>query len=98
MSSECVCEVLAQNTRQIIFYSLLNLPLLSYEPKRSVFEYVALNARELLLPEKRAELQELKLALAVLAFANKHSTISTSLLSLQKTYSVSKSVIWLYCA
>ncbi len=31
--------------------------------------------------------------LAVLAFANKHSNISTSLLSLQKMYSVSKSVI-----
>ncbi len=51
------------------------------------FEYVALNARELLLPEKRAELQELKAisTLAVLAFANKHSTINKSLLSLQKT-------------
>ncbi len=32
------------------------------------------------------------------AFANKRSPISTSLLSLQKTYSVSKSVVWLYCA
>ncbi len=39
-----------------------------------------------------------QLWLAVLAFANKHSTISTSLLSLQKTYSVSKSVIWFYGA
>ncbi len=28
ISPECVCEVLAQNTRQIIFYSLLKLPLL----------------------------------------------------------------------
>ncbi len=61
MSPEYVCEVWAQNTRQIISYSLLKLPLLGYEPKRAVFEYVALNARELLLPEKRAELQELKL-------------------------------------
>ncbi len=32
-----------------------------YEPKRAVLEYVALNANELLLPKKRAELQELKL-------------------------------------
>ncbi len=53
--------------------------------KTRCFECVALNASELLLPEKRAELQELKLALAVLAFANKHYTINTSLLSLQKT-------------
>ncbi len=44
---------------------------------------------ELLIPEKRAELK----VLPVLAFTNKHSTINTSLLSLQKTYSVSKSVI-----
>ncbi len=43
------------------FYSLLKLPLLGYEPKRAVFEYTALNANELVLPEKRAELQELKL-------------------------------------
>ncbi len=28
---ECVCEVLAQNTRQVIFFSLLKLPLLGYE-------------------------------------------------------------------
>ncbi len=35
--------------------------LLQYESKRADFEYVALNASELLLPEKRAELQELKL-------------------------------------
>ncbi len=59
MSPGCVCEVLAQNNRQIIFYSLLKLPRLGYEPKRSDFEYVALNENELLLPEKRAELQEL---------------------------------------
>ncbi len=42
MSPECVCEVLAQNTRQINLYSLLKLPLLGYEPKRTDFEYVAL--------------------------------------------------------
>ncbi len=51
----------SSNTLQIIFYSLLKLPLLGYEPKRADFEYVALNAIELLLPEKRAELQELQL-------------------------------------
>ncbi len=55
MSLECVCEVLAQNTQQIICYSLLKLPLLGYEHKRSELEYVALNANEL---EKRAELHE----------------------------------------
>ncbi len=52
-----------------------------------------LNENELLLPEMRAELQELKLTLAMLAFGNKHFTISTSLLFLQKMYSVSKSFI-----
>ncbi len=61
MSPECICEVSAQNTPQINFYSLLKLPFLGYEPKRADFEYVALNANELLRPEKRAELQELKL-------------------------------------
>ncbi len=54
MSPERLCEVLAQYTPQIIFYSLLKLPLLAYEPKHAEFEYVALNASELLLPEKRA--------------------------------------------
>ncbi len=33
MSPECVCEVLSQNTPQIIFYNLLNLPLFGSEPK-----------------------------------------------------------------
>ncbi len=64
MSPERICEVLAQYTPQINFYSLLKLPLLGYEPKRSVFEYVALNVSELLLPEKRVELQELKLCIS----------------------------------
>ncbi len=64
MSLERICEVLAQYTPQIHFYSLLKLPLLGYEPKRADFEYVALNANELLLPEKRAELQELKLCIS----------------------------------
>ncbi len=61
MSPESICEVLAQNTPQINLYSLLKLPLLGYEPKRANFKYVALNANELLLPETRAELYELKL-------------------------------------
>ncbi len=60
MSPERICDVLAQYTPQINFYSLLKWPLLGCEPKRSDIEYVALNANELLLPEKRAELQELK--------------------------------------
>ncbi len=59
MSPERICEVLAQNTPQIIFYSLLKLPLLGYEPKRSDIE-CCFNANELLLLEKRAELQELQ--------------------------------------
>ncbi len=53
-----VCDVLAQNTQHIICYSLLKLPLLGYESKRSDFECY-INANELLLLEKRAELQEL---------------------------------------
>ncbi len=61
MSPERIFEVLAQYTPQINLYSLLKWPLLGYKPKRADFEYVALNANELLLPEKRAELQELKL-------------------------------------
>ncbi len=64
MSPERICEVLAQYTPQIILYSLLKFPLLGYEPKHADFEYVALNANELLLPEKRAELQELKLGIS----------------------------------
>ncbi len=52
-----VCEVIVQNTQKIICYSLLKCPLLGYEPKRSDFEYVVLNENELLLPEKRAEVQ-----------------------------------------
>ncbi len=51
MSPEHLCEVLAQNTQQIMFYSLLKLPLLGY-------------ANELLLPEKRAELQELSTSIS----------------------------------
>ncbi len=49
MSPECVCKVLAQNTLQIIFYSLFKLPLLGYEPKRAIFVFVPLNANELVL-------------------------------------------------
>ncbi len=51
MSPQCVYEVLAQNTRQMIFYSLLKLPLLGYELKGSDIENVALKENELLLPE-----------------------------------------------
>ncbi len=53
--------MLSFSSEYLLFYSLLKLPLLVYEPKRADFEYVALNANEMLLPEKRAELQELKL-------------------------------------
>ncbi len=63
MSPEHICEVLAQYTPQINFYSLLKLAVLGCELKRAVFECVALNASELLLPEKRAELQELELSI-----------------------------------
>ncbi len=45
MSPEPICEVLAQYTPQINFYSLLKLAVLGCEPKRAEFEYVALNAR-----------------------------------------------------
>ncbi len=61
LSPECVCEVLAQNTQQIIFYSLLNLPRLGYEPKRAVFEYVALMQMSCCSRRRGQELQELKL-------------------------------------
>ncbi len=50
MSPECVCKVLAQNTPQIIFHSLLKLPLLGYEEKHAVFVFVPLNANEMVLP------------------------------------------------
>ncbi len=49
---ERICEVLAQYTPQKNLYSLLKLPLLGYEPKRADFEHVAVNANELLLPDK----------------------------------------------
>ncbi len=63
MSPEPICEVLAQYTPQINFYSLLKLSLLGYELKHAVLS-VALNARQLLLPKKRATLQELKLRIS----------------------------------
>ncbi len=47
MSPECVFTVLAQNTPKIIFYSLLKLLLLGYEPKHTIFVFVPLNANEL---------------------------------------------------
>ncbi len=54
-----------------------------------------------MLPEKKAELQELKLALAVLAFANKHYTINTSQLAglswcMACYHKLYKSHSWLY--
>ncbi len=49
MSPARIYEVLAQYTPQIDFYSLVKM-VLGYEPKRADFEYVALNANELLLP------------------------------------------------
>jgi len=45
-----VSEISAQNTPQIIYCSLSNLPLLGCEQKRFVFECVPLNANVLLLP------------------------------------------------
>jgi len=36
MSAECVCDVLAQNTPQIILYSMLKLSLFEGEQKRLV--------------------------------------------------------------
>ncbi len=60
------------------------MALLGCEPKRADFEYVALNANEPLLPGEEGGASRAQ-ALAVLAFTNKHSTINTSLLSLQKT-------------
>ncbi len=68
MSLERICEVLAQYIPQINLYSLLKLSFLGYEPKCAEFENVALNANELLLPEKRAELQELKLRVSSASF------------------------------
>ncbi len=59
MSPESIWEVLAQYTPQMNLYSLLKFPLLGCEPK-----HVALKASELLIPEKRAELQELKLCIS----------------------------------
>ncbi len=81
MSSECVCDVLAQNTQHVIFYSLLKLRLLGYELKRSDFEYVALNENVLLLLRRGRSFKRSAPTLAVLAFANKHSTISSLQLS-----------------
>lgn len=88
MSPECVCEVLAQNTLQIIFYSLLKLPLLGYEPKRAVFVFPYKCKRAGAPGEEGGASKAQAPAIPVLAFANKHSTISTSLLSLQKIHSV----------
>ncbi len=79
MSPECVCEGLAQNTQQIIM--------------SAVFEYVEYALMQMSCCSRRRgqSFKSSAPALAVLTFANKHSTISTSQLSLQKIYSVSKS-------
>ncbi len=61
------------------------MPLLGYEPKCSVFEYVALMQMSCCSRRRGRSFKSSSSALAVLAFANKHSTINTSLLSLQKT-------------
>ncbi len=45
--SLCVCEVSAQNTPQIIYYIILNMPILSVS--RNIFVPVSLNANELLM-------------------------------------------------
>jgi len=55
MSPECVCEVAAQNTPQIIYYSLSNLPLFRCEQKHAIFVCVPLNANELLPPARLPE-------------------------------------------
>ncbi len=82
MSPECVCKVLAQNTPHMFIYSLLKWP-------QIVSVFVPLNANELVLldpfSEEGGDLRAHALAIVVLAFANKHSTISTSLLSLKET-------------
>ncbi len=87
---QSVCEVLAQYTSQINLYSLLKLPLLGY--KTRCFWVCCFKCKWAVAPgEEGGASRSQAPALAVLAFANKHSTISTSLLSLQKTNSVSKS-------
>jgi len=52
MSPECVCAVLAQNTPQIIFYSMIK-----WWGKTCHFVCVPLHANELLPPAQRAEFQ-----------------------------------------
>ena len=49
MSPECVCEVLVQNTQQIIFYSMFKLSFFWGSEKRAVLVCIPLNANELLL-------------------------------------------------
>ncbi len=47
---ECVCEVSAQNTPQIIYYIILKMPILSGSRNTLIFVPVSLNPNELLLP------------------------------------------------
>ncbi len=67
-----------------MFYSLLKLPLLGFEKKRSVFEYVALMQMSWCSRRRGRSFKSSDLTLAVLAFANKHSMISTSLLYIER--------------
>ncbi len=45
-----VCEVLAQNTPQIIYHIILKMPILSESRNTLIFVPVSLNPNELLLP------------------------------------------------
>ncbi len=47
MSPECVCEISAQNTPQIIYYKQLENVIFGVCLKKSFLEYMALNANEL---------------------------------------------------
>ncbi len=89
MSPERLFEVLAQNTPQIILCSLLKLPFLGY----AEFEYAALMQMSCCSPRRGRSFKSSSSALAVLAFANQHSTISTQACYLYRIRTVSKSVI-----
>ncbi len=50
VSLECVCEVSAQNTPQIIYNIILKMPYFEWKQKQAVLVNFSLNANELLLP------------------------------------------------
>ncbi len=50
VSPDCVCEVSAQNTPQIIYDIILKNAYFERKQKRAVFVIVSLNANKLLLP------------------------------------------------